>query len=307
MFELVEDTIALPKGAFARTHRHALVREGRPVLALTQGRQRAYAYPLCTPAGYAVTSECPADHPHHNSFWIAADHVHGRMPVAGGGFEEYTYNFYVDETFQGRAAGRIVETARRFAAEGEAACRVEQELDWRGPQEWGASDGRLVLRERRVMRIVAEPGLYVIDLDSRLSSAGWDVALGPTRHAYANLRVAETMTCAFGGIVQDDRGRRGGPAISGDGAAWVDFSGPVGGGHVAGVTLLPDPRDHPDPSWFVSDWGVITVGPFRTRGCVLKEGEEMRARYRVLVHDGDAEACDPARRHAEFVASLSGA
>ena len=83
---------------------------GRIVLGLTQGRQRPYVYPLTTPAGFPVTSECPADHPHHNSFWIGADHVHCRMPVEGGKFEEYTYNFYVDEVFQGRAPGRLVAT-----------------------------------------------------------------------------------------------------------------------------------------------------------------------------------------------------
>jgi len=83
-FTLTDDSIALPKGAWARTHRRTLRKDGRPVLALTQGRCRSYVYPLFTPAGYPVTTESPADHPHHNSFWIAADHVHCRMPVAAG-------------------------------------------------------------------------------------------------------------------------------------------------------------------------------------------------------------------------------
>src|SRR5438552_2940223 len=108
-FSLSDDAIALPKGAWARTHRRTLRKNERPVLAFTQGRCRSYIYPLFTPAGYSVTSECPADHPHHNSFWIAADHVHCRMPVAAGRYEEYTYNFYLDDTFQGRAPGQIVE------------------------------------------------------------------------------------------------------------------------------------------------------------------------------------------------------
>jgi hypothetical protein len=61
--------------------------------------------------------------------------------------------------------------------------------------------------------------------------------------------------------VRDDRGRSGGEAVSGSEARWVDFSGPVGGGHVAGLSVFPDPRDHDDLSWFVADWGVVTVGP----------------------------------------------
>ena len=88
-----------------------------------------------------MTTECPADHPHHNSFWIAADHVHCRMPVAHGGYEDYTYNFYVDETFQGRAPGQIVETDIKAEVEsGDALCVL--------PSRWNGavpSNGRLPL------------------------------------------------------------------------------------------------------------------------------------------------------------------
>lgn len=263
------------------------------MLALTQGRHRAYVFPLCTPAGYAVTSESPADHPHHNSLWIAADHVHCRMPVATG-FEEYTYNFYLNETFQGRAPGRIVETAATGEALGGNAFRITQTLDWRGPVEWAAPEGRLAARETRSLHCSAEPGMYVIDLESRLAALDWDFTLGPTRHAYFNVRVADTMIAAFGGVARDDRGRIGGETVSGAGARWVDFSGPVGGGQVAGITVIPDPRDHEDLSWFVADWGVVTVGPFRLKGRLVRRGEELLARYRVLVHDGDAAAADVA-------------
>jgi hypothetical protein len=301
-FSFSDETIALPQGAWARTHRRTLRRNGRPVLAFTQGRHRSYVYPLYTPAGFAVTSECPADHPHHNSFWIAADHVHCRMPVGeGSAFEEYTYNFYVDETFQGRAPGRIVETGSTGKADGLDAFHVVQALEWRGPVEWAAPDGRLAASERRELRIMAAPKMYVIDVASHLSARDWDFTLGPTRHAYFNVRVAESMTVASGGVVQDDRGRRGGEAVSGTQARWVDFSGPVGGGHMAGIAVFPDPRDHDGLSWFVADWGVVTVGPFRLKGRLVRKGEELLARYRVLVHDGDAVEADIAGVFAAFL------
>jgi hypothetical protein len=293
-FSLDEDVVALPQGAWARTHRRILRHGDRPVLALTQGRHRAYVYPLFTPAGYSVTSEAPADHPHHNSFWVAADHVHCRMPVANG-FEAYTYNFYLDETFQGRAPGRIAEVAVRGEAEGRDAFRIVQELEWRGPPEWAAPQGRVAARETRTLRIAMRPSMHVLDLESRLAAADWDFTLGPTRHAYFNVRVADSMVATFGGVVQDDRGRMGGAAVSGTEARWVDFSGPVGGGWVAGIALRPDPRDHADLSWFVADWGVVTVGPFRLKGRLVRRGEELLARYRILVHDGDAAAAGVAQ------------
>jgi hypothetical protein len=286
-FSLTDDSIALPKGAWARTHRRTLRKDGRAVLALTQGRFRSYVYPLFTPAGYAVTTESPADHPHHNSFWIAADHVHGRMPVATGGFEDYTYNFYLEETFQGRAPGQVVETAMSAERLSADTIRVVQQLDWRGPVEWAAPSGRLAARETRMLRVSEQHGKYVIDVESQLASVDWSFTLGPTRHAYFNVRVADSMVVALGGTVQDDAGRTGGEALTGAASRWVDFSGPVGGGHVAGVAVMPDPRDHDDVSWFVADWGVVTVGPFRLNRRTVEQGEALRARYRVIVHDGN--------------------
>ncbi len=304
-FTLTEDVVALPTGAWAAVHRRTLRRDGKGVLALTQGKHRAYVYPLFTPAGYAVTSEHPADHPHHNSFWIAADHVYCRMPVTHGhGFEEYTYNLYLNETFQGRAAGSIFETAHKGAARGDG-YEITQTLDWRGPVEWAAPQGRLAARETRIMRIATEAKMHIIDVESRLEAVNWDFTLGPTRHAYFNMRIADSMIVALGGRVQDDRGRTGGDAVSGSETKWIDYSGPVGGGHVAGVSVFPDPRDHEDIWWFVADWGVITVGPFRGKQWLVRKGEHLKARYRILVHDGDAQANDIAGRYRQYVDGLS--
>lgn len=304
-FSLTEDEVGLPTGAWAAGHRRTLRQGDRPILSLSQGKHRAYVYPLFTPAGYAVTSEYPADHPHHNSFWIAADHVYCRMPVTHGhGFEEYTYNLYLNDTFQGRAAGSIVETHCASAAKGDG-FEIVQTLDWRGPVEWAAPSGRLAARETRTLRITAGKQMNVIDVESRLAAVDWDFTLGPTRHAYFNARIADSMIVGLGGAITDDRGRSGGANVSGADARWIDFSGPVGGGHVAGISVFPDPRDHQDIWWFVADWGVITVGPFRLKQHLVRKGEHLLARYRVLVHDGDAKACDVAARYRDYVDRLS--
>src|SRR5690606_992119 len=300
-FALLEERLDLPKGAWARALRKTLRRGGQAVLGLTQGRQRCYVYPLYTPAGFAVTSESPADHPHHNSFWIAADHLHCRMPVADGKWEEYTYNFYVDETFQGRAPGRLIEIDSRLAAEGPGGCRIEQENEWRGPVEWAAPAGRLAAVEQRTIRLSVEERCHVIDVESRLEAREFDFSLGPTRHAYFNLRVADSMTVANGGTVRDDQGRTGGSGVTGADAKWVCYEGPVGGGHRAGVAVFPHPTDHADLSWFVTDWGVITVGPFRLKGTVVLRGEALIARYRVIVFDGEMKVEEVAGRFLQYV------
>jgi hypothetical protein len=81
----------------------------------------------------------------------------------------------------------------------------------------------------------------------------------------------------------------------------------VGGGHVAGICVFPDPRDHAERSWFVADWGVVTVGPFRMNGPLVRRGESLLARYRVLAHDGDADAADVAGAFADYLKLTTGA
>ena len=38
----------------------------------------------------------------------------------------------------------------------------------------------------------------------------------------------------------------------------------------------------------MTDWGVVTVGPFRNRAAEVKQGRIGDLRYRILVHDGDS-------------------
>ena len=163
----------------------------------------------------------------------------------------------------------------------------------------------MAAREERVTELGLAGASYVIDVRSTLAAADWDLSLGPTRHAYFNLRLAESIAVTSGGRVLDDRGRSGGAAVSDGGARWVDCSGPVGGGHRAGMTLFPDPRDHGDPFWFVTDWGVVTVGPFRFEKREIRQGESMTLRYRVLVHDGEPDADEIAAQYASYVAALA--
>ncbi|MCC7114461.1 MAG: PmoA family protein [Burkholderiales bacterium] len=279
------EAIALPQGAWARTHRRYVTRDGRPLIALTSGEYRPYVYPLATPSGVAVTSEAPADHPHHHSLWIGADHVHAQVPASEGRVEEYTYNFYLDEVFQGRAPGRIVETGVRFAARGDDGATIVQSLEWRGPVEWAAPQGRSILAEVRTTTIAVERDATLVHQRSRLAPVTWPVRLGPTRHAYFNVRVAETMQAVFGGRILDDRGATIG-ATQTPSARWIDYVGPVGGGREAGVALVPL-TDVDDGWWFVADWGVVTWGPFRRTARALALGESLSLESCVIAHDGD--------------------
>lgn len=297
-FSLDDHEVALPRGAFAKGTRRWLRLDGRPVLAVTQGAFRNYLYPLLTPSGLAVTAERPADHPHHNSAWIASDHVHALVPGPHAEPETYTYNFYLEEIFQGRAPGAIREERASVAAGPDGAVDIAQELAWTGPVEWGAADGRTLLRERRRTRVSRRGDAHVVDLRSTLSAVDWVVTLGPTRHGYFNARVAEAVALR-GGLLAADGATR--PADICDGTAhWVDLSGEAGAGRVAGVCLMS-----PDPAWrwFVADWGVLTLQPHLARAMTIAPGTPISMEARLVVHDGPPDRAILDALHAEIAVS----
>ena len=284
-FGLTRTDLDLPEGAWAQGWRTILRADGRTVLGFTQGRARNYLFPVTSPAGFAVTAESPADHPHHNSIWVGADHVHAHLPAPSGRTEQGTYNFYVDDIFQGRAPGRIREIAIAGEPQGPNQFRIEQSIEWRGPVEWGADAGRRLADESRTATVTLADDATTIDLTTRLRPTDRALTIGPTRHAWFGIRIAEAMTVNEGGRIVDAAGRFGTGQVSGQPSSWIDLSGPVGGGHRAGIAIFPDPRETWNP-WFATDWGTVAVNPFVDQARTIEAASEMTLGLRILVHDG---------------------
>lgn len=289
--------VGLPTGAFAGGGRDVLRWGGRPVCAFTRGKQRPCLHPVWTPAGQVVTAEQPADHPHHRGIWCACDHV-ALLHPGPDGIERYDYAFYVDEVFQGRAPGHIRQTSLALVDHDGPTARLVQALDWIGPREWGAPEGRPVLKERRVTFVYLTRQAVVLDIVSEIApAADIPVALGPTRHSWFNARAADGIALSPEAEPVDDQGRRGAASIPTHGPTWVDFSGRAGGGAEAGITVLP--LEPARQAWFVSDWGVLTVGPIRERGIEIAPGETARFACRFIAHDGPAPATQDLQRPSE--------
>ena len=286
-FSVQEDQVELAQGAWAASQRLAIRWRGKRILSLSQGPYRHYLYPVFTPAGFAVTSESPADHPHHNSIWVALDRVRCLFPYSSDETEEGTYNFYVNETFQGRTPGRILTTVVKSEELAPDHLRIVLTLQWRGPEEWAASGGRVLLNETRTLDI--RPGVEVnlVDVRSRLEAGQWALELGPTRHGLFGVRLIEALAVTHGGTLLDSAGREGGREISRGKAGWVDGSGTLGRGIRAGVALIPHPSTAGHP-WYVTDWGTLTINPMAGRVWPLEAGQGLEFGLRIAVHDGDA-------------------
>ena len=286
-FLLEHDAVDLPRGATAGARRLKISWRGRAITALSQSDFRTYLYPVFTPAGVSVTAEAPIDHPHHNSITVGADRFMCKLPYSTDRFEEATYNFYVNQTFQGRAPGRTWGVSVDSTEVSPSHLQLVQQVQWQGPPEWSAPERRVLAEETRTFDIRPGDTANVIDVRSSLRPTEWEIAIGPTRHAYFTVRLADGLRAVDGGTLVDSEGREGAGAISGQLADWVDGSGPGAHGRKAGITVVPHVSTAGRP-WLVYDWGTITVNPFAERGHTLRPGEVLEVGVRVLAHDGDA-------------------
>lgn len=302
-FEIAEEVVKLPRGAYTKKHRLNVSWRGFPLCAFSEGPFRPYLFPLYTPNGYPVTTEVPLDHPHHNSLWLAMDRVRCALPFAQDKVEEAVYNFYMNEPFQGRAPGRIEVIETTWSAPEEDRLLVRQELAWFGPREWGAENGRKVLTETRLWVIAAGEKAHTIDITSRLTATEWNLTLGPTRHAYFGIRLAEPLRGNAGGWLFDSTGKQGGPAIAGTVSEWVAAGGNAGRGRQAGILLFPHPNSAGHP-WDVNDWGTMTVNPFMDQAISLAPGSSFETAMRLVVHDGPMQPDEAAAYYQSYLQHL---
>ncbi len=302
-FTVENDRVDLPRGATARTKRVKVGWRGRQIIALSQGDFRNYIYPVFTPSGIQVTAESPIDHPHHQSVTIGADHFNCRLPYSDDKFEEANYSFYVNYVFQGRAPGRIVSRTLEDTQIDEKHLQLVQDLDWKGPEEWGAPNRRTVAVERRTIDVRVEEKYNLIDIYTKISPTEWDISIGPTRHAFFTIRIADGLRVVDGGALLDSEGRNSGDAISGKSSKWVDAYGCIYDDSQVGVAVFPDPSVNA-PYWGVADYGTLTVNPLFYKPWELGVGDFVETGIRLVVHDGSPYEARIADLYDDFSSSI---
>ncbi len=322
-FDIETETIRLPEGATPRARCVKVRWKDRPIAHLTQGIFRSYMFPLYSPAGVSLTTESPVDHPHHNSIVVSADVFFVKLPplvpAVSPLTEEATYNLYVNNVFQGRAPGRIWVADTESEELDERHLRVTQNIEWQGPEEWGAPPavpgpfGRRVLaRETRTYDVYPGEVANIVDLRSELRPTEWDITIGPTRHSYITVRVEDKMRPMNGGTLTDSEGHEGEEAVSGNVADWVDMSGPAAYGRRAGIALMPHPFASGVPyasgreiPWHCAGYGTMLVNPFQGQRGVIDRGDTLSIGVRIVAHDGDAVEADVAGMYESFESELA--
>jgi hypothetical protein len=251
-------------------------------------------HPVAPAGGPVLTGFRPADHPWHRGLWFSWKYVNG-------------VNYWEEDKATGKAAGTTRHEAPRIETRPDFSARIQQDLAYL------PAGGAPVLTEQRQITLSAPDaeGGYWMDWDLRFTALT-NVVLdrtplpnepeGKPYGGYAGLSVrfagglSNAVVSNPAGPVAFTEERFRGAGIG------MDYTGEVGG-RPAGVAILDHPLNLNAPSpWYAINGkvmhfyspAVLCNQPHR-----MKAGEQLRLRYRVLVHAG---AWAPARLTAEHQA-----
>ncbi len=269
--------------------------KGKPITGINQSSRRVYVYPVTTPSGVVVTNERPtSDHAFHQSITVGNDYFFTYQTSASGRFEDPGMCFYTNSPdMRGRGEGRIVATAHNECTElAEDHLEIIIRLQWKGPEQgYAPKYRRVVAEEMRTISVFPGEVANIVDVRSQLRPTEWDIRMGPSRHGYFTIRMADHLRVVDpqgrkqGGTLTDSEGRRDGE-VGWQHAGWVDYTGKDAEGRTAGLAVFQFPSLG-NVAWYAATYGSIRVNPFRKGATQLNRGEELDFAIRVVAHDGD--------------------
>lgn len=241
-----------------------------------------YFFPVNGPSNASVTSIRNANYPHHSSLFFGCDMVNGG-------------NYWQD----GLERGQIISLrADILQASGDKVI-IENECIWTRP---GAEAP--VKDIRKITISAPSPEMFQIDFDIVMEML-MDVTILRTNHSLFSGRMDPDLSVINGGTMINAEGETGEKRTFGKASAWIDYHGPRMG-KTEGMAILQHPSNkwYPAP-WFTRDYGFFSPTPMYwpedpDKGTRLKKGEQVKLRYRVLVHTGDHKQADIAGQFERY-------
>lgn len=235
---------------------------------LSENEKYPFFFPVNGPSKASVTSIRNANYPHHSSLFFGCDKVNG-----GNYWQE------------GIERGQIISLRADIIETGGDKVVIENECIWKRP---GAKSP---IKDIRTITVWApSKNLYIIDFDITMEML-LDVTIDKTNHSLFSGRMDPDLAVTNGGTMINAEGETSEKGTFGKASAWIDYYGERMG-NIEGMAILQHPTNKWYPStWFTRDYGFFSPTPMywpeNEKETVLKKGEIVKLRYRVLVHSGD--------------------
>ena len=216
------------------------------------------------------------DHDHHQSVW-------------------FSHNKLLGINFWANGAARIRQRSWQVYEDGEDAARMAVLLDWLD----GHDPQPLVEQELVAVLRPLDHGEYTLELHSTFRPRAEQIEFQQTNFGFLAVRVARSISAVFGGgRLTSSAGAVGEPAIFGQPARWMDYSGPVpttiDGVRTTieeGVTYFDHPANPGYPnSWHVRDDGWMACSPCMHAPLTPTRDQPLVLRQLLYVHRGAVDA-----------------
>ncbi len=131
---------------------------------------------------------------------------------------------------------------------------------------------------------------YQIDFDLTIEML-IDVTINKTNHSLFSVRMDPDLAVTNGGTMINAEGETGEKGTFGKHSAWMDYHGKRMGG-IEGLAIMQHPGNEWFPApWFTRDYGFFSPTPMywpeNGENIILRKGQTIKLRYRVLIHSGD--------------------
>ena len=275
---------------------------------------KPFLYPLRTAEGIILTRSFPmqkdvpgesTDHPHHRALFFTHGDINGidfwseapeTAPVQVAG---KTY-----QSSEQLPHGRTVFVKLQESKSGADAGSLRARFKLVGP------DGKTVAEGTQAYVIRGGATTRTIDCEFTIYALKNPVKLGDTKEGTFAIRVVKALEEASGMKMTDSEGRTDEKEIWGKRATWVDYSGTVEGREV-GLAIFDHPSNPKHPTyWHARGYGLFAANPFgehdyyndpkRDGSMTIPPGGSLTFRYRVLIHQGNAQAAQVADAYAKY-------
>ena len=290
---------------------------GKPFTSYYFGAQtpKPYLYPLRSPEGIIVTRGYPMvtsipgeskDHPHHRAMFFAHGDINGVDFWGEAQFEEKAPVRVRGKTYTSEELpkGRTVFTRVEESKGGPDSGTLRAVFSLVGP------NGQAMGSETQEYTFRGDESTRTIDCAFTITADhGTPLKMGDTKEGTFAIRVVRNLQEPAVKML-NSAGAVGEKDIWGKRADWVDYSGVVGGERV-GIAIFDNPRNIKHPTyWHARGYGLFAVNPFgehdfyndpkRDGSVTIASGASLTLRYRVLIHDGDAEEAKVAEAYERY-------